>query len=280
MILNSQNFDVNNLYTIHKSGGFSEETSIATQGVVSIDPILEIFSAVPLVYNDGGKISITDTLSALKELDELVYKDIHKGTGLEIAKLIVLVAEVSRTALIGPFKDRLPNEHKALTPLFMYAHKKYNQVPYEQWDKRDPKILFAIGAALHTSLFATPKHDLDMDLYGRLVEVSKHFEKHPELIPEYREKLYGERSVTQYKKRAMSEAPPCNLYVPYTSIASCILIQSWIAHPTLRVPGAMLLDIVNWDKVPRPIAGGLVTKVPKEQKPRTKKPKIEDALPF
>ena len=29
-----------------------------------------------------------------------------------------------------------------------------------------------------------------------------------------------------------------------------MLYQTWLAHPSIRIPGVMILDPLNWDNVP------------------------------
>jgi hypothetical protein len=61
-------------------------------------------------------------------------------------------------------------------------------------------------------------------------------------------------------------------------ITQTILTQCWLAHPELRTP-YMILDLENWDNLPKPLVSNEIFKQEPEQK-LTKVKEAAEVLPW
>jgi hypothetical protein len=61
-------------------------------------------------------------------------------------------------------------------------------------------------------------------------------------------------------------------------LTQTIITQCWLAHPELRTP-YMILDLENWDSMPKPLVSNEIFKPTKEQEPiRTRE--VAEVLPW
>jgi len=219
---------------------------------------LGILAKIPLVYKNS-KVSTTNTLKAIKGTT------IDGIAGEDFLDAVLFFRRVPASKYMQVGKEP---KFGSFTPKLMYAHKLYNDVPYEMWDKEDPYLKTALG------------YGLDW-----LLEVHQH-------IPSsFREEVMGE--IAAYREAALinkKEGLPDKVLsasgyaialwkicrVPSLELVSKelagnnanfwrMLLQLWIANPSNRIVDIMILDPWDWDVVPGPVdivyADLLVTKV-------------------
>ena len=201
---------------------------------------LSLFSTIPLVKNTLGKISMHKTIAAIPET--------HHASGVafsrsKVIELLWIAAHVNRTKLLSTSQVKTP-KYGALTPLFMYAHKRDNKVSYKDWDYNDVKISAALGE------FLAKANIFRKDYPYMFLEST----------PILRSSLAKGRKYTEW-----------NAYCGYKvtldpvddeDVGESIVIpkeisimhnQFWIANAELRDTGTMLLDLFNIGMVPKAI---------------------------
>jgi len=207
---------------------------------------LGILAKIPLVYRNS-KVSAEDTLVAL------TGTTIDGIAGEEYQSAVLFFRRVPASKYMQVGKEP---KFGSFTPKLMYAHKLYNDVPYEMWDKEDKYLNAALG------------YGLDW-----LLEVHQH-------IPSsFREEVMGE--ISAYREAALiskKEGLPdkvlsANGYaialwkisrVPSLELVNKelagnnanfwrMLLQLWIANPSNRIVDIMILDPWDWDVVPGPV---------------------------
>ena len=206
-------------------------TTFLTQSLV-------VFSNVKLVRNSKGLISCNDTFNACPS-------KIHTPNGFMTAEnfkaLLVVLFYTQRSFFIRNMtKDPSLG---SFTPLFMYAHKLYNDVEYEEWDKEDSKICWALGKLLTEAIEKAPKERVDISDY----------------IDEYRKSaltyLSGKKQGQIESLLAYKMPQKLKIYngtILYRSVLQ-MLLQTWICNVEVRDEHSMILDPWNWDLTPEPI---------------------------
>lgn len=176
---------------------------------------------IKLVLNDNGKVSAGLTIRQAE--DQLKHAAKIAYTSPRSSLLTIPAAKNPRYA--------------SLTPLLMLAHKEKDGVLYEDWDKEDEYIHFALGPYL-----------------GQLLQDSiLEFDITTQDIAKLRVEYLGEgKPVTGYTGRKIDIPIDEGIKVSLmgSKAYSKILLQVWIAHASLRVPNVMILDPWHWDNVP------------------------------
>lgn len=216
-----------NLYTEYTNDPKNTQPRIkdAFQGKPLLEETLEEIAQIKPTYahptNEDEKISTQDYIKSVQE----VNKDLFYA--------ILFFGEL--TARSSLYNTGTKDQYNVLVPLLMYAHKHYNDIPYEDWDKEDPAIMYAIGKNLWKNLkdYLKPIPELDDNL------------------AEYRNEALS---------RAKRNSDQTGFY--FTSLKydgkvvpreiSAIKGQFWLAHPNNRTE-YMILDTVNWDNFPEPL---------------------------
>lgn len=194
------------------------------------EKILTQLAAIPLIRNETGKISMKETLASIK--DGEVYDGLP---GIDAKWAITILAHISSPKTIDPKWSRL-------SPLVMMAFKKYALVPYEDWDKNDPLISFALGKVLYESIYVNTKED--PDAYASAYSNPG----------EFRDLLLTTKAGTK-KKATQYLGYDKNVYEHKWKGADPVkymISQTWHAHHSLRTE-YMILDIENWDNMPEPL---------------------------
>lgn len=185
-----------------------------------IDFDLQVASYLP-VKDDTGKYSVTKTLAKVDN-DEL--KAYLKYVALSHAR-----GKLYR----GSAKENA--RHSALTPIFLAAHKQYNNIKYEEWNKEDKFIRFAVGFRLYDSIMKWK----DIPLSKELLAVCR------------RNALVTSRG----KEIAASAWPFHNIKLDNSTVLRPtdmfrhIWLQTWVANVEIR-DEYMILDVNNWDLMP------------------------------
>ena len=107
-----------------------------------LDKVVAAFAASTPVLNDKGLYSMQKTM-------EKVVNDKKNINDIQYLNYTLLVKFITKCTRGNLLKNQNKNTRLATyTPLFMYAHKFYNDIPYEKLDKTDKDIKFALGRQL------------------------------------------------------------------------------------------------------------------------------------
>lgn len=200
-----------------------------------LDHTLPIFATVKLQYTNG-KVSATDTFNSLLE-HEMITTPNGEMFAPNILQLIRLLYFTKRGDYILGSQIR-SSRLASFTPLFLYAHKLYNDVPYSSWDKEDPRMFVFLGTVLEEIIrkdFEVPNLSADQIVAHR--EAALTFKT-------------GQKAGTMEKpynyKCAINEIN--GLQLPRTAIM--MILQLWLANSAVRNTSSMILDPLDWDNVP------------------------------
>lgn len=210
--------------------------------------MITLFSKITLCGN--GK---TDNKISMQATLRNISKEGVNGISFEdIRALILISSKIPRSKLVSSMVNN--PKYGSLTPLFMYAHKLYNNVNYSSWDVNDPLIAVAIGTFLNNALDFQKAYPtiMSIDTTERIA-------------------LLGSRKYIDY---------PTHLKHTYTAdqtedIAETIVYpkewlvmncQFWLANRELRDTDSMLLDIKNFGRIPKALdaAPAAIQEVPDE----------------
>jgi hypothetical protein len=188
-----------------------------------ITTLADDLSKITLVRNEAGLIDARVTISAAAE---------NLRTAAQIAY------STPRSQILGCSAANNA-EFASLTPLLMYAHKRDHGVMYEEWDK-GPDVRFALGKFLQKMLYESSFAPRNMPL---------------EDVARVRKEFLNGNKATGYSAKSVGyewfeDGEEYKFSFSSTGTVSKILLQTWIAHSTLRVPSAMILDPFNWDNTP------------------------------
>lgn len=155
--------------------------------------------------------------------------------------LCILAKYSKRSTLVDKQVERNKRDYCALVPIFMAAHKKINNIPYEKWNKAELKGV--VEPKLLDAMF-----NVDDDCYGLGSD---------ELL-EYRE----EALLIRTGAKAGGQRNPATTYLMYPpkdnplnelpALSRIMLCQTWCAHPSNRT-NLMILDPRDWDNMPAPL---------------------------
>jgi hypothetical protein len=200
-----------------------------------LDKVVAAFAASTPVKNERGLYSMLKTMEKVQK-DKKTIADMSP---LNYAHMVKFIYLCTRGKLL---KNQNRNSRLATyTPLFMYAHKLYNDIPYEMWDRTDKDIKFALGKGLESLLKIDREEKLEKYDVAEL--------RTKALTPSTSTKLHP---ITGYN---------CNLTkiggVTVGKDAVRMLLQLWICNSGSRTPNAMILDPYNWDNVPESLDAGV-----------------------
>ena len=237
---------------------------------------IPMLASIPLVRNENNKISVLETMQKCKTLD-IVSTPNGKTTGANLVNLVKFLHNQNRSVLMKSASTKNPT-YGSLTPMLLYAHKLHHNVKYEEWDKKDPGIHVALGKALSPILEIDhhPKWTKDLSQLNQIrreYSIYKSGKKKGTICP------YHGYKGTKLSIPLDDDENLCDFVeknTTYPIIVSSIYLQLWIAHSSLRVPGVMILDPLDWDNVPKAldeieIARSVVKKAVK---------KVSEELPF
>ena len=187
------------------------------------------YAKVPLYKNSEGKISSELTLKHIKDDN--------------IRCALKLIAKISGSKLyFGSAKQNA--RYCPLVPLFMSAHKEFNSIDYDEWDKNDPYLKFTMGEKLYSSI--SPFLHFRKGLDDNILEIRKS-------ALEYKNPRTG-----QMKLIAADVWPNHTVHIKFDNIyikwkapelVRHIKLQTWMAHVSNRNE-FMLLDTINWSNIP------------------------------
>ena len=238
LLLNTESI----INTFDNSGVFKLTKPYDRQKHNFIPHCLAFFAKVPLVYHEparmtSGKpkmVSMSKTLAALPKDD----------FGNKVKDLLWIFKFVPRGKLMSTNQGKHP-EYSALTPIFMYAHKLYNNVCYSDWDRHDTRITAALGyfleAAHAHSMYnkVAPQFD-DINTLRKAKVYDKKYTDwpgrlvHVEGLDSTGEYEDGEDDTIEYGKEIL-----------------IMTLQFWVANAAVRDTKANLLDIYQFGRVPK-----------------------------
>lgn len=230
-----------NLYTMNliKLGESTDtkkrDPSIANP-LVFIEQALVIFAHVPLKRNEAGLISMQDTMISMPEIVTTLNGTVNRKG---VMGLVTYLCETNRSALVSNMaKNPL---YGSLTPLFMFAHKRYNDIKYEEWDKKDSSIRYALGKFLAEAVTDLPNKPITLsaDEVRNLRDSALTF---------YSGVRIGTKAPATNNK--MSRSISTSSGEIFNKNAAYILLQTWLANADIRKPDAMILDLWDWDNTP------------------------------
>lgn len=175
----------------------------------------------PVQNSETGLYSPSATLATIK--DERL-KDYIKYVALEIAR---------SNLYTGSAKEN--TRWVSLVPIFMAAHKEYNNIKYEQWDKKDKYLWFILGKNLYSDI----KKWAGVPLSDTLRKVCRmNALKTPN----------GKEVAPTAWPRHNIKIDSSNILKPF-SLFRHMWLQTWMANVELRNE-FMILDVNNWDFQP------------------------------
>jgi len=194
------------------------------------------------VSGDNG-FSVTETF---KQIDDVNLKNYLKYCALEQARSDLTQAKATEAT-----------RHCPLVPIFLAAHKEYNGVNYNDWDRSDKFMRFAVGYRLYDSIEKWRKIPLSKELRDiarrNALITPKGKEVNPAVWP-----LHNIRIDKN------------NVLRP-TDYFRHIWLQTWVANVENRNE-FMILDVNDWDLMPEALDAVF--------KPQEIEMKMVDEMPF
>lgn len=212
---------------------FVKPYHLKSWGIKLLDQIVAEFSKHKLnALGSGG------TISGVKYLQDNLDPKSDRDMG--IYRFLMMDGRSEYLEKMGTGEAK---KYCTLVPLILYAHKLYNGVEYSQWERET--LHYVVNEALCEAM---------------LTEI-------PQLTTERLLELRNIGLMQAGKQRS-----PLSTYSLYrlgdTELAECsglvkiMLCQTWAAHPSNRTK-YMILDPMNWDKMPTPLVDSNIFKVPK-----------------
>ena len=201
------------------SGRALNKNEYELENFVPVEDKIEEMSSVDLIRNEGAKVSMLETMKSLQEYNpELFYY------------IAFTAAYPRRAALCNSPRGC------SLVPLFMSAHKEYDDISYSEWDKEDKAIHFAVGFSLWDDI--KPFLNFIPGLDDNLATIRKRNTV---------DNKGNNKKLTGYSFSAMKYNKGKS--IPGSSLAMKIKGQFWNANVAKRNE-YMILDTVDWDNVP------------------------------
>jgi hypothetical protein len=224
-----------------KAGGaalseyFIKPYHVKSWGLKLLDQIVSEFSKHRL-----NNLGSNGTISGIQYLKDNLDPKSERDMG--IYRFIMMDGRSDYLEKMGTGEAK---KYCTLVPLILYAHKLYNNVDYSRWERES--LHYVVNEALCEAM---------------LTET-------PELTTERLLELRNIGLMQAGKPRS-----PTSTYSLYrlgdTELAECstlvkiMLCQTWAAHPSNRTK-YMILDPMNWDKMPTPLVDTNIFKTPQPQ---------------
>ena len=197
--------------------------------------LIELYSKVPIFDGNISKI-----IEHLKYTEEMFETSKGRFSGMSIVNSLYIMYYIPRSIILKQSMTKVP-KFASFTPLFMYAHKSYNNIPYEFWNKNDAGIHWVLGPMLekvNNQAKEIEYFELSNDEIkeGRIEALTwKSGKKAGQIIP-----LTGFRSVAGITIN--------DKYIPNPMLY--MILQLWICNSDVRDTTSMILDPWNWDRIP------------------------------
>lgn len=143
-------------------------------------------------------------------------------------------------------------QYCSLVPIVLAAHKLYNDVPYSHWDRSTLRSV--VNKSLADAMLFEPEFEFTseeiLEIRDQGLTVKSGARSGQMNKPESTYKMFGIEDVN---------------FKAIPNLAQVMLAQIWCAHPNNRTD-LMVLDFVNWDKMPEKLAdSNILIRQPSEQ---------------
>lgn len=195
------------------------------------------------VFKEVQLKGLNNLVSMKATLDHIPKNGISLAEGHisydNLRDLIKLVGAVPRSRFIKNMKEH--TKLATLTPLFMYAHKLYNNKPYSLWDPKDALIKVAVGSFLYKAIEFQQNHPFAVPIdnsirrhlvKGKYSDYPGNFFKYCSTGDPVDGQIEG--TTTEYPKEWL-----------------ILDLQLWLANADVRDTSAMLLDVRNFGGIPK-----------------------------
>jgi len=161
-----------------------------------------------------------------------------------------VVTKLKRGSLVKLQGSPIGVNYSALVPIILAGAKRYQNVPYKQWDLTpDCKL---VAEDLLAAMFCDYP-DLGSD---RLAEIREQ----GLTIKSGAKAGTVQRATSKWTLTGIQDTEIFGL----PKLAITMLAQIWVAHPSLRT-NLMILDPKNWDQMPKPLLDSEIFVVPGNQ---------------
>lgn len=185
------------------------------------------------------------------------------------SRAFYMLSRIKRSLLIAT-QTKNP-EYATFTPLIMMGQKRMKGLDYESW-KNSSGLQYILEPRLFDAMILDSE---DLSIIGGLGS-------------DRLREIQVQGLTTKSGKTAGTMKPAKSTWsltgIQDTEIGhlpkltQTIITQCWLAHPELRTP-YMILDLENWDSMPKPLVSNEIFKQEPEQKPiRTKE--LAEVLPW
>ena len=185
------------------------------------------------------------------------------------SRAFYMLSRIKRSLLVAT-QTKNP-EYATFTPLIMMGQKRMKGLDYESW-RNSSGLQYILEPRLFDAMILAPEDlavccNLGSD---RLLEIqvqgltTKSGKTAGSMKP-----AKSTWSLTGIQDTEIGHLP---------KLTQTIITQCWLAHPELRTP-YMILDLENWDNMPKPLVSNEIFKPTKEQEPiRTRE--VAEVLPW
>ena len=185
------------------------------------------------------------------------------------SRAFYMLSRIKRSLLVAT-QTKNP-EYATFTPLIMMGQKRMKGLDYESW-KNSSGLQYILEPRLFDAMILAPE-DLQVCCglgSDRLREIqvqgltTKSGKTAGSMKP-----AKSTWSLTGIQDTEIGHLP---------KLTQTIITQCWLAHPELRTP-YMILDLENWDNMPKPLVSNEIFKAVPEQQPN-KSREVADVLPW
>jgi hypothetical protein len=184
-----------------------------------------------------GSLKVTKTETGTYDSLALLKDNFPRTDSWSIG-LWRVVTQLKRGSLVKTQIGTEGLEHSALVPLILAGLKKHKNILYSEWDSEGIQFLMdnnLYEAATYTVPDISHEDLLDIREQGLTTRTGKGAGQLKKATSQWR--------LTGIKHTPLGEAP---------ALATTMLAQIWVAHPTLR-NNLMILDPRDWDSMPTPL---------------------------
>jgi len=207
-------------------------------------------SSAKLIKSDNGKISAERTIEAIE--NEPMK-----------AAIRIFGRERARAQMFNG-TSKLNSRYCSLVPIFMSAHKEFNDVGYEDWDKTDPWIKYVVGLKLWEDISPWLK------TVGLLAKVTR------------KQAMYNAKgeplAATSYFNNQFIYGPSGDK-LNAGNLMRFIHFQLWMANVENRNK-YMILDTINWDNIPESLDAQIEEQKPSWNREQYKPKPTYNEMPF
>ena len=211
---------------------FIKPYQIKSFGIKLLDQIVAEYSKHKLNnLGSGGTISgvqyMRDNIDPKSDRDMGIYRFLMMD---------------ARSGYLDKMHSGDAKKYCTLVPLILYAHKLYNGVEYSRWERET--LHYVVNESLcEAMLTEVPEITTERLLELRDIGLMQKAEKRSPM------------STYSLYRLGETELAHCN------TLTKIMLCQTWAAHPSNRTK-YMILDPMNWDKLPTPLVDVNIFKVP------------------